>query len=144
MWDKVEGWRDSVATLAGVAHQHPQTTYAVLQKSLQQELASLQHVTPDIGTVFQDIEDVLQEIFLPALFQGGTSQIPGRAITRLPVKQAGMGLPCLTRSTGENWTSSCMIKGHLVLALHRMDEFRSGDHSLLMGKGREEIRRQHA
>ena len=37
-----------------------------------------------------------------------------------------------------------MITGHLVAALHGRDEFRSGDHDLLMGEGREEIRRRHA
>ena len=37
MGEKVEGWQDSVATLAGVAHWHLQTAYAGLQKSLQQE-----------------------------------------------------------------------------------------------------------
>ena len=34
---KVEGWRDSVATLAGVARWHPKTAYRGLQKSLQKE-----------------------------------------------------------------------------------------------------------
>ena len=32
--EKVYGWRDSVATLAGLARRHPQTTYVGLQKSL--------------------------------------------------------------------------------------------------------------
>ena len=34
---KVEGWAASVKTLAGVARKHPQSAYAGLQKSLQQE-----------------------------------------------------------------------------------------------------------
>ena len=33
--------------------------------------------------------------------------------------------------------ASCVITGHLVAALLRTDEFRSGDHALLMGKGEE-------
>ena len=32
---KVEGWAESVKTLAGVACKHPQSAYAGLQKSLQ-------------------------------------------------------------------------------------------------------------
>ena len=51
--EKVEGWQDSVATLAGVARQHPKTAYTGLQKSLQQEWDFLQHATPDIGMEFQ-------------------------------------------------------------------------------------------
>ena len=34
---KVEGWAESVGTLAGVSHKHLQSAYAGLQKSLQKE-----------------------------------------------------------------------------------------------------------
>ena len=34
---KVEGWTESIATLAGVSLKHPQSAYAGLKKSLQQE-----------------------------------------------------------------------------------------------------------
>ena len=43
---KVEGWEESVKTLAGVDRKHPQFAYAGLQKSLQQEWAFVQRVTP--------------------------------------------------------------------------------------------------
>ena len=89
----MEGCWDSVVTLAGVARWHLQTAYAGLQKSLQQEWDFAQHITPDIGMDFQSVEDKLQDTFLPALFQGATSQIPGRAITGLPVKKTGFPSP---------------------------------------------------
>ena len=79
-------WRYSVATLAGLACWHPQTTYAGLKKSLQQEWAFVQRVTPGIGMTFQSLEDELWDTFLPELFQGAKSQIPGRDITVLLVK----------------------------------------------------------
>ena len=62
-----------MATLTGVPRPHPQTSYSGLQKSLQQEWAFVQRVTPDIGMALQVAEDMLRDIFLPALFQGGTS-----------------------------------------------------------------------
>ena len=40
--EKLEGWRDSVATLAGVERRHPQTAYEGLQKSPQQEWSFVQ------------------------------------------------------------------------------------------------------
>ena len=140
----MEGWRDSVATLAGVACWQPQTAYAGLQKSLQQEWDFVQSVTLDIGMSFQAVEDSLWDIFLPSLFQGDTSQIPGRAITSLPVKQSRTSLPEPPRTARENWTASCVVTGHLVAALYGTDEFRSGNHALLMGEEREEIRHQYA
>ena len=85
------------------------------------------------------VEDALQEIFLQDFFQGATDQIPGRAITGLPVKQARIALPNPTWTAEEIWTASCVITGHLIVALRRTAESRSGNHALLMGEGREEI-----
>ena len=73
LWEKVEFWRDPVANLARVELRHPQTPYASLQKSLQQEWAFVKHVTPDIGMAFQVTEYALQYILLSDLFQGATS-----------------------------------------------------------------------
>ena len=103
----------------------------------------MQRVAPDIGMAFQGVEDALQDIFLPDLFQGATSQIPRRVITGLTVKQAGIALPDPTWTAGVNWTASCMITGHLVAALRGTVEFRSGDHALLIGEEREDICWQH-
>ena len=71
------------------------------------------------------------------------SKISRRVITGLPVKQAGIPLPDPTRTPGEKWTASCMITGKLVAALCRTVKFRSDDHELLMGEGRDEIWQRH-
>ena len=67
--EKIWGWTESVKLLAGVAHKHPQSTYAGLQKHLQQEWAFVQSVTPGVGDAFGLVGGVLREIFVPALFQ---------------------------------------------------------------------------
>ena len=79
--------------MAGVACKQPQTTYEGLQKSLWQEWDFVQCVTLYIGTMFQTMEDVLLEAFLPDLFKGVTSQIPKREFIGMPDKQAGVDLP---------------------------------------------------
>ena len=132
--EKLEGLRDSVATLAGVACRHPQTAYAGLQKSLHQEWDFVQRITSYIGMKFQVVDDALWGTFLLSLFQGATSQIPGREITGMTVKQARIALPDPTRTAGANCTASYVITGHLVAALLGTDESRSDDHALLMGK----------
>ena len=93
---------------------------------------------------FQTAEEELRNTFLPALFNGATSHIPGRAVTGLPVNQAGIALPEPTQTTGANRTASCVITGKLVAALRGMAEFRAGDHYLLMGEVGDEISRRHA
>ena len=127
--EKVEGWSDSVRTLSGVAHKHPQSAYAGLQKSLQQEWAFAQRVTPGISNAFGPVEEETAKAFLPALFEGVGDGAPGREITRLPVEQAGMTLPDPTQTAPENWQASCVITGHLVSALRGQVPFRTADHA---------------
>ena len=43
----------------------------------------MQRITLGIGTVFQPVENVLREEFLPALFKVAISQISRRAVTGL-------------------------------------------------------------
>ena len=68
--EKLQGWTESVNVLVGVAHKHPQSAYAGLKKSLQQEWAFVQRVTPVVGEAFSPVEEALRDIFVPALFRG--------------------------------------------------------------------------
>ena len=73
--------------------------------------------------------EALQDTFLPALFQGLGEEAPGRGVTCLLVKQAGLDLLDPMKTAPENWTASCVITGHLVAALRSQEEFRTVDHS---------------
>ena len=82
----MRGRRDAAATSTGVARRQPQTAYALVQR-----------VTPDIGMTYHAVEDESQDTtFLPALFGGTKSRIPGRAIAGPHVK-TGLYRPPLTR-----------------------------------------------
>ena len=67
---KIKGWMESVAILARVVQKHPQSAYAGLQKSLQQEWAFVQRVSPGVGNYFGPVETALKETFVPALSEG--------------------------------------------------------------------------
>ena len=133
-----------VKTLAGVARKHPQSAYAGLENSLQQEWAFVQRVTPGISNAFGPAEEEIAKAFLPALFEGAGDGAPGREITRLPVKQVGMALPYPTQTAPENWQASCVITGHLVSALRGQVPFRTADHAACLQDGRATVRRQNA
>ena len=67
---KVQGWTELVKTLSGVSRKHPQSAYAGLQNSLEQEWAFVQRVTPGIGDAFGPVEQALRVAFIPPLFRG--------------------------------------------------------------------------
>ena len=93
----------------------------------------MHRVTPGVGEAFSPVEESLREIFVPSLFKGLREAVPERENTRLPVKQAGLALPDPVKTAPENWTASCVITGHLVMALRRQVVFRTADHSACPG-----------
>ena len=110
--EKVQEWMESAKNLLGIAHNHPQSAYAGLYKSLQQEWAFVQRVTPGIGNAFGPAEQALQESFIPDLFQGLGNVTAGRGVTRLPVKQAGLDLPDVS------YPKTCKRNGLKVFLQH--------------------------
>ena len=114
MAEKVQGCTELVKMLLGVACKHLHSTYAGLQKSIQQQWAFVQQVTPEVGDAFVLVEQALREAFFSDLFQGFGEGIPGRGVTRLPVKHLGLDLPDPKKMVRENWTVSCAIIGHIV------------------------------
>ena len=98
----IKEWTKSVAFLARVSQKYPQSPYAGLQKSLQQEWEFVQRVTPGVGDSFRPVEKALKETFVPELFEGLQEEMPERGVTRLPVKQAGLALLGPSQTIPEN------------------------------------------
>ena len=88
---------------------HLHTANIGLQKPLHKEWYFIQRVTPGIEIAFRTVEDALHDAFILALFKGVISQIPGRVVTGMPVKQAGVALPDPTQTVRDNWTAYCVI-----------------------------------
>ena len=132
---KVAGWADSVETLTGVSRKHLQSAYSGLQKPLQQEWEFLQRVTPGVCDAFGLVHKALMETFLPDLFYGLVQGAPERGVPHLAVKQAGLAITDLTLTAPENWTASCVITVHLVVALRGQVEFQTADHSACLQEG---------
>ena len=142
MVEKSTGWAESVDILAGISCKHLQSAYAGMQKSLQQERAFVQPVTSGIGDAFSLVEKELRETFVLTLFKRLDDGVPEIGITCLPVKQAGLFLPDPSQTDPENWTASCVIKGHLVAALRGQLEFQTSDHSACLHEGQTAVQRR--
>ena len=102
----------------------------------------MQMVTPGVGEALGPVEEALREIFVPALFNGLRERVPERENTLLLVKQAGLALPDPIQTALENWTASCVIKGHLVAALRGQVVFRTANHSACLRVGQMAVRQR--
>ena len=90
------------------------------------------------------MEKALQEEFLPALFLGEDTTIPGRSIAGFMVKRSDIAIPDPTLTSQGNWMLSCVVSGQLVADLQGRVKFRSGDHGQLLRYGRADIRRHNS
>ena len=81
----------------------------------------MQWVTPDIGDAFRRVDTALWDTFLTALFQGVENVTPCQGVASLPLIQAGMDHPYLTKTAPEKWTESCVITVYLIAELRGQD-----------------------
>ena len=58
--------------------------------------------------------------------------MPNWKITGFTVKHVGLAIMDPTLTAQGNWTTLCMVTGHLVMDLHIRFEFWSGDHMQLL------------
>ena len=100
--EKITGWAKLVEILAGVSLKHPQSSYSVLQNSLQQEWAFVEWVNLGIGNAFHPVETALRETFVPSLFEGMGNGFPERGVAHLTDKQAGLAVPDQYQTAPEN------------------------------------------
>jgi hypothetical protein len=112
---KIQQWVLGVKSLAQVTRRYPQTAYAGLAMSLQQEWQYLQRVVTGCGTAFQPIEDALWDVFIPALLQGVPAETQ-RKLTSLAVRHAGLGIPDPTSTAVANYDTLCQAPDPLSLS----------------------------
>ena len=101
-------WADAVETLANFAGKYPQTAFAGLSRSLQQEWQHLQRTTPGVGHLFAPVEKSITKRFLPALLS-----LPVEAVKEmhpllvLPVREGGLAFQALPPlQIARTWTLS--------------------------------------
>jgi hypothetical protein len=91
---QIKEWDTEIETLSCITKQYSQTAYAGLVKSLQIEWMYLQCILPGIEDIMAPLEEAIQKIFLPALFEQPEASLTGlRPLMCLGVGKADLGVP---------------------------------------------------
>ena len=138
--DRIKNWIAGVDDLARAAVKYPQTAYAGLQKSLQQEWQFLQRVTEGIEGAFSGLEEAISGRFLPALLGDKLPEDMRHMIMGLPVKEAGKAISDPSEVATKNWINSTVICGHIISAIRKTEEFNPASHAIVMQAGKVESR----
>ena len=89
--EKVRSWVSCLQDLISVTGSQPQASYHALVKSLQSEWTFLQRVVPDCGQLFEEIEQLIVDRFIPLLIASEVTASE-RALMALPVRFGGLDL----------------------------------------------------
>lgn len=93
---KVEGFCNSVRGLAEIAKTHPQSAHAGFTFCLQHRWQYMSRVMSGIAPLFEPLERVIQEEYIPALLGSSPEELRGAKISRellaLGVRSGGLGI----------------------------------------------------
>ena len=98
---KVKAWCDEVKRLAEVADIFPHAAYAAFTHGLFSCWSYLLRTIPHIADLLQLLEDVIHQLFIPALFGRPPCSFTERDLYALSVRLGSLGLvnPCSTASS---------------------------------------------
>ena len=141
--DKVVEWCEAVKAIGVAAQFVPQSAYAAMQRSLQQEWQFVLRVVPDIAELFTPLETALHDDFFAKLV-GSPISSDLREYTTAPIKLGGCSIPDPRLQAKENYTASQCETAHLIGALRGKCVFRHVSHKRVMETCREEMRERKA
>eukprot|EP01024_Parvocaulis_polyphysoides_P048301 TRINITY_DN4596_c0_g1_i1.p2 TRINITY_DN4596_c0_g1~~TRINITY_DN4596_c0_g1_i1.p2 ORF type:complete len:250 (+),score=24.52 TRINITY_DN4596_c0_g1_i1:347-1096(+) len=93
--EKIDGWLESLRKLMVAAETEPQASLCALQKSLQREWTFLCRVVDDISQLFESIQKLIFDEFLPSV-AGFNLNEHEKKLFSLPCRYGGLGIddPC--------------------------------------------------
>ena len=96
---KVDVWIQVVKTLSVIATSEPHAAYAAYTHCLQSYWTFLCRTMPGNAELFQPLEDVIRQVFIPALLRREVNDLE-RDLLSLPARLGGMGITKPTEECG--------------------------------------------
>ena len=119
---RVQDWVQEIDTLSSIALSQPHAAFAALTHGLISKWNYLQRAMPDIGELFQPLEDAIRLNLLPALTgrTGFTDQ--ERALLELPARLGGLGITNATKTASSNHLKSTRLTKPLMELIQQREK----------------------
>ena len=100
--------------LSDIAKYEPQAAYSAYTHAFLSKWTYLQRVIPGCGDLFQPLEDIIRQQFLPAVTGQASRSALEREIISLPPRDGGLGIPDPTKTADKHYTQSRKITAGLT------------------------------
>ncbi|XP_066911589.1 uncharacterized protein [Clytia hemisphaerica] len=93
---KVSSWVDQISELSKIAKSQPQCAYAAFVGGFVHKFNYHLRVMSDISDLLGPVDNVIDDLFIPAITEGHRCSELERELLALPVKMGGLGIPILS------------------------------------------------
>ena len=137
---KVKGWISDLECLVRIAHSEPHAAFCAYTHGFAAQWSYISRVVPNVGLLFNPLEDVIRTKFLPALLDRSALSENERELLALPARHGGMGLINPTALEDEYCFSKSLC-GPLISNIIEQ-EYKLGDVPDKQRKLKSDIRRE--
>ena len=132
----VKQWKSDLECLSMIAGTEPQAAFSAFTKSLQFQWSFLQRVVPDCPSQFVELEAIIAQKFLPAVF-GYEISPAERELFSLPARMGGMGVTNPTEMSEMTYSASRNAADVIIAAIKGNSEFEIEAHICQLQEVRE-------
>jgi hypothetical protein len=111
---KVSSFCEEMELLSHFAVSSPHAAHAAFVHGLRHRWLFLQRTIPNISYLFQPLEDIIREKFIPALLGGQLVSEAERLMLSLPGRYGGLALDNPTNTCANNHSFSCKLSKQLT------------------------------
>ena len=112
--EKIDKWCNEIKQLAKFAKTQPQAAYAAFIHGEVHRFSYFLRTIPSMGDLLQPLDEAIENHLLPAIM--GTNNItqPERNLYSLPIRLGGLGIPILTDTAEQEFSTSVQITAPLA------------------------------
>ena len=107
-------WKNELEMLSKIADIQPQAAYAAYIHGFKSKFTYFLRTISDIADLLQPIEDVLRNMFIPAITGGVLCSDIERRLLSLPIKMGGLGIDIVSEISDQEYDSSRQLTSSLI------------------------------
>ena len=108
--NKVSMWCNELEQLSSIAKSQPHAAYSTFVHGYKHMFTYFMRTIPNAAQLFQLVEDIISTEFIPSIFGQEISHL-GRQLYAMPIRDGGLGIPCIPDDADFELNSSKVLSG---------------------------------
>ena len=122
----IDDWTNMIKMLSEYGQTQPHASYSAFILGVRHKMTYFMRTMEELGDKLVEVDKVLDEKLIPALFGCPVSQLE-RRILSMPVRFGGLGIPVLSQLAKEEYKASSAVTRELIDAMKGTESENQGD-----------------